>query len=126
MRKLFSVLIFSLFCCFNINAQEISSVGRSGGFYNIYESSGRKITSITTSAGVLVGYSSKMMILKNGSWYQIYNAQGRKIKSLSVSYVGEILNVAGDTFISKNGAWIYLWDMNGNKIHTDSASKYGY
>lgn len=125
MRKFFILLIFSLFFV-NMNAQEISSVGRSGGFYNIYESSGKKITSITTSAGVLVGYSSKMMILKNGSWYQIYNSQGKKVKSLSVSYVGEIINVVGNNFISKNGSWIYTWDMNGNKINTDSASKYEY
>jgi len=38
-----------------------------------------------------------------------------------VSYVGEIISVAGNKFTSRNGVWIYTWSKEGKKINTRSA-----
>lgn len=55
-----------------------------------------------------VGYdgknSSSFLIEKNGSWYYIYDARGNKIKTLSVSTVGKVLSVSGETFTSQLGS----------------------
>ena len=66
---------------------------------------------------------STFFVVKNGSWYYLYDNKGKKTKTLSVSNVGTVLSVAGDTFTSRLGSWIYAWNKEGKKISTKAAKK---
>ncbi|MCI6702015.1 MAG: hypothetical protein MR455_01575 [Prevotella sp.] len=43
---------------------------------------------------------------------------GRKRHTFSVSAVGEVVSVSGDTFTSRKGSWIYTWTKEDRKINT--------
>lgn len=116
--KYILIVISLLFSTLNMCAQDIGHIEKQGSWLNIYDQSGRKTRSLSATQGELVGYSSKMFILRNGSWYYIYNPDAHKEKTMSVSSVGDILNVAGETFTSRLGNWIYTWDMSGRKINS--------
>ncbi len=55
------------------------------------------------------------------SWYYTYDMNGRKRHTFSVSAVGEVLSVSGDTFTSRKGSWIYTWTKEDRKINTRPA-----
>ena len=118
MKKIISIL-FAAFS-FTVMAQ-ISSIEQTGSWYYVYDSSGKKVATLSHSIGELRGYSSEFFIVKNGSWYYIYNEKGKKIHTMSVSSVGEIQGVAGDTFTSRQGSWVYTWTKDGKKIATRAA-----
>lgn len=101
----------------------ISYIESTGSWYYIYDQSGRKTKTLSSSIGELQGYSASFFIVKSGSWYYIYDASGRKRSTMSVSTVGEIVSVAGETFTSRSGSWLYTWDMSGKKKSTRSAPR---
>lgn len=121
MKKVLSVALFLLLGFIAMGAQNIGHIERQGSWYNIYDQSGKKVGTFSASQGELAGYSSQIYILKSGSWYNIYGADRRKEKTMSVSSVGDIINVAGDTFTSRQGSWIYTWNRQGKKISTRAA-----
>lgn len=107
---------------FVVNAQTyISHIEKSGSWYYLYDQSGKKYKSLSASTGELQGFSATFFILKSGSWYYIYDASGKKTRSMSVSSVGVIVSVSGDTFTSRSGSWLYTWDKDGKKISSRSA-----
>ncbi len=121
MKKLLFTLLL-LFPMLTLQAQSISYIETTSAWYYIYDQNGKKIKTFSTNIGELQGYSASILIVKNGSWYYIYDAKGNKIKTLSVSYVGTILSVSGDTFTSRYGSWIYTWNKEGTIIQRRAAA----
>lgn len=106
-----------------LKAQSISYIETTKAWYYIYDQSGKKIKTISTSAGELKAYSSSFYIIKQGSaFYVTYDSRGKRLYTFSVSSVGEILSASGDTFTSRLGSWIYTWTKDGKKVGTRSAN----
>ena len=121
MKRLSGFLIM-LTLSLSIQAQSISYIETTKGWYYIYDQSGKRIKTISSSQGELAGYSSNFYIIKLISgFYVTYDATGKRLHTFSTNSVGEILNSTGDTFTSRNGSWIYTWSKDGKKISTRSA-----
>lgn len=121
MKRLLGFLIM-LTLSLSIQAQSISYIETTKGWYHIYDQSGKRINTISSSLGELAGYSSNFYIIKLISgFYVTYDAAGKHLHTFSTNSVGEILNATGDTFTSRNGSWIYTWSKDGKKISTRSA-----
>ena len=121
MKRILGILIM-LTLSLSIQAQSISYIETTKGWYHIYDQSGKRIKTISSSQGELVGYSSNFYIIKLISgFYVTYDAAGKRLHTFSTNSVGEILNATGDTFTSRNGSWIYTWSKDGKKISTRSA-----
>ena len=109
MKRLSRFLIM-LALSLSIQAQSISYIETTKGWYYIYDQSGKRIKTISSSLGQLGGYSSNFYIIKhNSGFYVTYDATGKRLHTFSTNSVGEILNATGDTFTSRNGLWIYTW-----------------
>jgi len=121
MKKiLFTTLL--LFAVVALRAQSISHIETTNAWYTIYDENGKRLRSVSTSQGQLMGYSATFYILKQGSsFYVTYDPKGKKIYTFSISNVGEILGVAGDTFTSKHGSWIHTWRKDGKKMSSRAA-----
>ena len=116
---LFFVMLFSVM---GLKAQSISHIETTKNWYYIYDQNGKKIRTLSTSQGELKGYSSTFYIIKQGrAFYITYDVKGKRLHTWGASSVGEVLNVAGDTFTSRMGAWIYTWNKDGKKISTRAA-----
>ena len=117
------LLIIALLCTIGLRAQRISYIETTRSWYYVYDDSGKRIHSVSTSQGQLVTYSSTFYIIRQGnSFYIIYDAQGKRITSLSVNVVGEIISANENTFTSRNNSWIYIWSKEGKRISSRSAS----
>ena len=121
MNKILVALLLSMSVSLAATAQKIAYVKSTSAWYYAYDADGKKLATLSTNVGELVGYCSSFMVVKTSAWYYLYNAKGKKYKSLSLSYVGEVVAVSADTFTSRLGDWIYTWDKDGKKIHTQSA-----
>ena len=106
-----------------VRAQAISHIETTKSWYYIYDQEGKKAKTLSTSIGELQGFSASFFIVKNGVWYYVYDAKGNRTKTLSVSTVGKLLSVSGDTFTSQLGSWIYTWNKDGKKIGTRAANR---
>lgn len=60
-------------------------------------------------------------IEKSGSWYYLFDEDGKKYKTLSISSIGDIVSVSGDSFVAESGSWVHTYDKTGKKINTRSA-----
>jgi hypothetical protein len=120
-----SVLIFLLLMsCIFANAQQrqISYIDNAGSWYHVYDTNGKKITTLSSSAaGELIGWSSEIIVTKSGGWYKILDPQGKTLKTMSDMTVGTVISVSGSTFTSRSGSWIYVWDKTGKKLATRPA-----
>ena len=106
----------------NLQAQRISYIETTKNWYYIFDQDGKRMRTLSTSQGELMGYSSTFYIMRQGrAFYITYDASGRRLYTFSVSNVGEILACNGDTFTSRNGSWIYTWNKDGKRISTRSA-----
>lgn len=120
MKKLLISIAMMLFAI-TMQAQSISHVETTGHWYYVYDQDGKKIKTLSCTIGELQGFCSSFLIVKSGSWYYIYDSKGNRTKTLSVSTVGKILSVSGDTFTSQVGSWIYVWNKEGKRVGTRSA-----
>ena len=121
MKRILGILIL-VTLSLSIQAQSISYIETTKGWYYIYDQSGKRIKTISSSQGELVGYSSNFYIIKLiAGFYVTYDATEKRLHTFSTNSVGEILNATGDTFTSRNGSWIYTWSKDGKKISTRSA-----
>ena len=103
-------------------AQSIGFIETTKAWYYIYDQSGKKIRTLSTSQGELKGYTSTFYIIKQGTAYYItYDAKGKRLHTFGAGTVGEVLGAAGDTFTSRNGVWLYTWSKDGKKISTKGA-----
>lgn len=119
-KKLSILFIFFLVGLFSVQSR-ISYIDQDRNWYSIYNENHSRVTSVSTSNGHLVAYSSEVFILRSGNWYLIYNEKGRRVNSLNVSSIGTIINVIDDVIISKKDSWIYQWDINGRRLDVSSA-----
>jgi len=119
------LLIILLFIGLSAAAQQrqISYIDNDGRWYHVYDTDGKKITTLSKhSVGELVGWSAEIIVTKSGSWYKILDPQGKTLKTMSEQTVGTVISVAGNTFTSRSGSWINIWDKTGRKISTRPAN----
>ena len=118
------VLLIALLMGSSANAQQrqISYVDNAGSWYHVYDTNGKKITTLSSSAvGDLIGWSAEIIVTKSGGWYKILDPQGKTLKTMSDMSVGTVISVSGSTFTSRSGSWIYVWDKMGKKLATRSS-----
>ena len=120
MKKILIILVVML-GSLESQAQKISHIETTNSWYYIYNDSGKKIKTVSTSTGELKGYSANFYIIQHGTWIYTYDPTGKKLHTFAVSSVGKILSVAGDSFTTQKGSWIYTWSKDGKKINTRSA-----
>lgn len=123
MRKL--IMAFMLFVSVNVIAQQrqISYIDNAGSWYHVYDTNGKKITTLSSSAaGELIGWSGEIIVTKSGGWYKILDPQGKTLKTMSDMTVGTVISVSGSTFTSRSGSWIHVWDKTGKKLATRPAN----
>ena len=82
---------------------------------------GKILNILLVSLAVLAGAHKISSVETSGSWIYLYDSEGQRYKTLSVSSVGEVTGVSGETFTSRNGSRIYTWDKDGKKVNTRSA-----
>ena len=78
MKRILGILIL-VTLSLSIQAQSISYIETTKGWYYIYDQSGKRIKTISSSQGELVGYSSNFYIIKLISgFYVTYDATGKR------------------------------------------------
>ncbi len=82
---------------------------------------GKILSILTVALGLLAGAHKISNVETSGSWVYLYDESGHRYKTLSVSSVGEVTGVSGETFTSRNGAWIYTWNKDGKNVNTRAA-----
>lgn len=92
MKKLFFTITM-LLTAISIHAQKISNIKTTRSWYYVYDDNGKKIKTISTSAGELKGYSANFYIIQQGSWIYTYDPAGKKLHTFSTSTIGGILSV---------------------------------
>ena len=116
------MVIALMFVAIGLKAQNIGHIETTKNWYYIYDQNGKKIKTLGTGQGELMGYSSTFYIIKQGSaFYTTFDVNGKRLHTFGVSSVGEILSATGDTFTSKQGVWIHTWSKDGKKINTRAA-----
>lgn len=119
------ILLFAfllLFATMGMRAQGISHIETSKSWYFIYDQNGKRIKTLSTTQGKLMGYSTSFYIIKQGSsFYVTFDASGKRLHTFGTHVVGDIIAVAGYTFTSRKGSWIYTWSKEGKKLSTRSA-----
>ena len=123
MKKVLIIMVLALFFK-SLQAQPISCIEITKSLYYIYVETGKKVKTVSTSQGELMGYSASFYILKQGSYFMTYGIDGKRLHTFSVHEVGELLTVTGDTFTSRRGSWIYTWNKEGRKIKTRAVGLY--
>ena len=120
MKRIWTLLVFAAMVLgMQAQKQQISYIKDDGAWYQVYDESGKKITTVSKQAvGEVKGWGSDFFVTLDGSWYKIYDATGKKINTLSKMSVGEVIGVSGNTFTSKDGNWIKIYDKTGKKINT--------
>jgi hypothetical protein len=119
------LLLFTLILSISASAQQrqISHVDISGSWYHVYDTNGKRITTLANSSvGELVGWSSEIIVTKSGSWYKIIDPQGKTIKIMAAQTVGTVISVAGNTFTSRSGNWLHTWDKTGKRLSSRAAN----
>lgn len=122
MRKylLFFMLLVSI--CTNAQQQQISYIDNDGKWYNVYDTDGKKITTLSKhSVGELVGWSAEIIVTKSGVWYRVLDPQGKNISTMSEYTLGTVISVSGSTFTCRSGKWITIRDKNCKVISTRAA-----
>lgn len=122
MKRIWILLLFASMVLAMQAQKQISYIKNDGAWYQVYDESGKKITTLSKqSVGEVVGWGSEFFVSLDGNWYKTYDATGKKISTLSKMQVGEVIGVSGNTFTSKDGYWIKIYDKTGKKIDTHSA-----
>lgn len=122
MRKTILLIILLVSLSTNAQQKQISYVETSGSWYHVYDTNGKKITTLANSSvGELIGWSSEIIVTKSGSWYKIISPQGKTLATMAAQTVGTVIAVAGNTFTSRSGSWIHTWDKTGKKLNSRSA-----
>ncbi|MBR1768154.1 MAG: hypothetical protein IJ742_05525 [Prevotella sp.] len=119
------LLLFTLILSISASAQQrqISHVDISGSWYHVYDTNGKRITTLANSSvGELVGWSGEIIVTKSGAWYKIIDPQGKTIKIMAAQTVGTVISVAGNTFTSRSGNWLHTWDKTGKRLSSRAAN----
>lgn len=125
MRKYLWLLFLMMSLSANAQQRQISYVetSSSGSWYHVYDTNGKKITTLAQqSVGEVVGWSSEIIVTKSGAWYKILDPQGKTLKTMSEQTLGTVISVSGNTFTSRSGNWISIYDKTGKKLSTHPAN----
>ena len=123
LRNLLFLLMLLLSHSAYAQQRQISHVDISGSWYHVYDTNGKKITTLANqSVGELVGWSSEIIVTKSGAWYKIIDPQGKTLKTMAAQTVGTVISVAGNTFTSRSGNWLHTWDKTGKKLSSHAAN----
>ncbi|WP_077195692.1 hypothetical protein [Prevotella ihumii] len=63
----------------SMQAQKISYIETTKSWYYVYDDNGKKIKTISTSAGELKGYSVNFYVVQQGSWIYTFEPAGKKL-----------------------------------------------
>jgi hypothetical protein len=122
---LLSIMIY-LFVTLNgqniVHENTIGNIEKHGSWYEIYNEQSKKIKTVPTNIGELIGFGASFFIVKRSNWYYLYNESGTKYKTLPTS-IGEAVSVASSTFTVRKGAWLHIYDSTGKKIKTRQIKK---
>ena len=118
---LFILLLVSLSAA--AQQRQIAYVKNDGSWYHVYDTNGKKITTLAQqSVGELIGWSAEIIVTKSGSWYKILDPQGKTLKTMSEQTLGTVISVSGNTFTSRSGNWISIYYKTGRKISSRPAN----
>ena len=121
MKRIVTMMLLMLSAIGMQAQRQISYIKADGAWYQVYDESGKKVTTISKqTAGEVVGWGSDFFVAVDGAWVKTYDITGKKICTLSVQTVGEVIGVSGNTFTSRDGNWIKIYDKTGKKINTRS------
>jgi len=118
-KKLF-FLVFFLYLIFFANAQTIGNIEKRDVWYNIYNEQGKKIKTVQSNIGELVGFGAQFFIVKHDVWYYLYDQNAKKHKTLQAN-IGEIVSVESNSFVVKKDVWLHIYNSQGKKISTRQA-----
>lgn len=123
MRKVIVFVLLLMSISAFAQQRQISYIDNAGSWYHVYDTNGKKITTLAQqSVGELIGWSAEIIVTKSGSWYKILDPQGKTLKTMSEQTLGTVISVSGSTFTSRSGNWISTWDKIGRKISTRPAN----
>ena len=123
MRKVIVFVLLLMSISAFAQQRQISYIDNAGSWYHVYDTNGKKITTLAQqSVGELIGWSAEIIVTKSGSWYKILDPQGKTLKTMSEQTLGTVISVAGSTFTSRSGNWISTWDKTGRKISSRPAN----
>ena len=123
MRKVIVFVLLLMSISAFAQQRQISYIDNAGSWYHVYDTNGKKITTLAQqSVGELIGWSAEIIVTKSGSWYKILDPQGKTLKTMSEQTLGTVISVSGNTFTSRSGSWINIWDKTGRKISTRPAN----
>ena len=79
---LFILLLVSLSA--TAQQRQISYIDNDGRWYHVYDTDGKKITTLSKhSVGELMGWSAEIIVTKSGVWYRVLDPQGKNCKVIS-------------------------------------------
>ena len=108
---LFILLLVSLSA--TAQQRQISYIDNDGNWYHVYDTDGKKITTLSKhSVGELVGWSAEIIV----------TPQGKNISTMSEHTLGTVISVSGSTFTCRSGNWITIRDKNCKVISTRAAN----
>ena len=121
MKRIITIMLLMLTAIGMQAQKQISYIKADGAWYQVYDESGKKVTTISKqTVGEVVGWGSDFFVAVDGAWVKTYDIKGKKICTLSKQSVGEVIGVSGNTFTSRDGNWIKIYDKTGKKINTRS------
>ena len=121
MKRIVTIMLLMLTAIGMQAQKQISYIKADGAWYQVYDESGKKVTTISKqTVGEVVGWGSDFFVAVDGAWVKTYDIKGKKICTLSKQSVGEVIGVSGNTFTSRDENWIKIYDKTGKKINTRS------
>lgn len=119
MKRLVTIMVLLLMAVGMQAQKQISYIKADGAWYQVYDESGKKITTLSKqTVGTVMGWGTDFIVTVDGAWVKTYDITGKKICTLSKQTVGEVISASGNTFTCRDGSWIKIYDKNGKKINT--------
>jgi len=95
----------------------ISDVQLKNKYYQVFDSSGKKIEEThETNVGELCGFSSDFMVFKKNKYYATYDENFKKIKEIHETNVGEFRVASGSTVTFCKNKYTATYDKFFKKI----------
>ena len=84
MRRTLAILILVLTAIGMQAQRQISYIKADGAWYQVYDESGKKVTTVSKqTVGEVIGVSGNTFTSRDGNWIKIYDKTGKKISTKS-------------------------------------------
>ena len=84
MRRTLAILILVLTAIGMQAQRQISYIKTTGAWYQVYDESGKKVTTVSKqTVGEVIGVSGNTFTSRDGNWIKIYDKTGKKISTKS-------------------------------------------